>query len=71
MLRGAMISSANDGTDGHSASTGDELVVTEQVAAFLVRQRAAEIAEVLESFEQEATPGSGSDYKDASAQPNE
>jgi hypothetical protein len=34
-----------------SAGTGDEVVVSEQAAAFLIRQRAADIVEVIELAE--------------------
>ena len=34
-----------------SAGAGDEVVVSEETAAFLVRQRAVEIVEVIESGE--------------------
>jgi hypothetical protein len=33
---------------GTSAGAGDEVVVSEEVAAFLVRQRAADIVEVID-----------------------
>ena len=47
-----MFSFTSDGTQGKAADTGDEIVVPEKTAAFLVRQRAAEIIEV---FPMEAT----------------
>jgi hypothetical protein len=43
-----MLTSANDGSETPSAEPGGEVVVSEEVAAFLVRQRAAEIIEVIE-----------------------
>ena len=48
----AMVSFTSDGTQGNAADTGDEIVVPEKTAAFLMRQRAAEIIEV---FPMEAT----------------
>jgi hypothetical protein len=44
----AMLTATNDGTEAPSASSGDEVIVAEEVAAFLVRQRAAEVIEVIE-----------------------
>jgi hypothetical protein len=44
----AMLTANNDGTDMPSAGSGEEVVVAEEVASFLVRQRAAEIIEVIE-----------------------
>ena len=44
----AMLTATNDGTEAPSASSGEEVVVAEEVAAFLVRQRAAEVIEVIE-----------------------
>jgi hypothetical protein len=44
----AMLTSANDGSETPSAEPGGEVVVSEEVAAFLVRQRAAEVFEVIE-----------------------
>ena len=44
----AMLTATNDGTEAPSASSGDEVIVSEEVAAFLVRQRAAEVIEVIE-----------------------
>jgi hypothetical protein len=46
----AMVSFASDGPQGGggTAAAGDEIVVPETTAAFLVRQRSAEIIEVIE-----------------------
>jgi hypothetical protein len=44
-----MLAATNDGTDAPSASPGEEVVVAEKVAAFLVRQRAAVIIEIIEA----------------------
>ncbi len=38
-----------------SAGAGDEVIVSEEAAAFLVRQRAAEIVEVIEPSEKDRT----------------
>lgn len=43
-----MLTATNDGTEAPSASSGEEVIVAEEVAAFLVRQRAAEVIEVIE-----------------------
>jgi hypothetical protein len=43
-----MLTATNDGTDAPSASSGKEVVVAEEVAAFLVRQRAADVIEVIQ-----------------------
>lgn len=49
MLAGrSMLSAADDGTAPVTASSGEERVVNEKTAAFLVRHRAAEIIEVLD-----------------------
>jgi hypothetical protein len=42
-----MLTTTSDGTKAPSASSGDEVIVAEEVAAFLVRQRAAEVTEVI------------------------
>lgn len=53
----AMVSFASDGTQGGgTADAGDEIVVPEKTAAFLVRQRAAEIIEVIEDEPAAAEP---------------
>jgi len=44
----SMISATNDGSDAPSAGAGEEVVVAEEAAAFLIRERAAEIVEVIE-----------------------
>lgn len=44
----AVLTATNDGTEAPSASSGEEVVVAEKVAAFLVRQRAADVIEVIE-----------------------
>ena len=43
-----MLTATNDGTEAPSASSGDEVIVVEEVAAFLVRQHSAEVIEVIE-----------------------
>ncbi len=40
-----------DGTDAPQAGAGEEVVVSEHTAAFLVRNRAAEVIEVVEQGE--------------------
>jgi hypothetical protein len=54
----AMVSFASDGTQGGSgtAGAGDEIVVPETTAAFLVRQRSADIIEVIEEDPAAAEP---------------
>ena len=42
-----MLTATNDGAEAPSASPGEEVVVAEEVAAFLVRQRAADVIEVI------------------------
>jgi len=42
-----MFTATNDGTEAPAASSGEEVIVAEEVAAFLVRQRAAEVIEVI------------------------
>jgi hypothetical protein len=44
----ALLSATNDGSAAPSVGTGDVVVVIESTAAFLVRQRAAEILGVIE-----------------------
>jgi hypothetical protein len=39
-----------------SAGAGDEVVVSEEAAAFLIRHRAAEIIEVIEPSDDNQTP---------------
>ncbi len=46
-----LLSSTSDDTDGPQAGSGEEVVVSEHTAAFLVRQRAAEVIEVIEQPE--------------------
>jgi hypothetical protein len=48
------VGATNDGTTAPTAGARDELVVEEEVAAFLMGQRAAEIIEVIESPDGEA-----------------
>jgi len=43
-----MISATNDGSDVPSPHAGQEAIVSEKAAAFLVRERAAEVIEVIE-----------------------
>lgn len=43
-----MLTATNDRTAAPSASSGQEVIVAEDVAAFLVRQRAAEVIEFIE-----------------------
>jgi hypothetical protein len=43
-----MVSAASDGTNAPRAEAGEEVVVPEKTAAFLVRRRAAEIIEVID-----------------------
>ena len=54
-----MVSFASDGTQGEggTAAAGDEIVVPEKTAAFLVRQRTADIIEVIEDEPAAAEPG--------------
>jgi len=44
----AMLTATDDGTEAPSASSGDEVIVAEEVAAFLVRQRAAIVIDLIE-----------------------
>jgi hypothetical protein len=44
----SFIAATNDGSDAPSAGAGEEKVVREDVAAFLVRERAAQVIEVIE-----------------------
>ena len=55
----AMLTARNDGGKTPSGSGCEEVVVREGVAAFLVRQRAAEIIEVIERDDPE--PGGRSE----------
>jgi hypothetical protein len=49
MRRGrALLGMTNDGTDAPQAGAGEEVVVPEHTAAILVRNRAAEVIEVVE-----------------------
>lgn len=50
----AMLGMTNDGTDAPRAGAGEELVVSEHTAAFLVRNRAAEVIEIVEQPEDSA-----------------
>lgn len=43
-----MGTATSDGSKAYNARAGDEVVVPEVVAAFLVRRRAAEILEVID-----------------------
>lgn len=54
-----MGTSTSDGSRAYSASANDEIVVPEVVAAFLVRQRAAEILEVIPPPDGEPEEASG------------
>lgn len=52
MRRGrALLGMTNDGGKAPRADSEEEVVVSEHAAAFLVRNRAAEVIEVLESSE--------------------
>jgi hypothetical protein len=52
MRRGrALLGMTNDGTDAPQAGAGEEVVVFEHTAAFLVRNHAAEVIEVVEQAE--------------------
>lgn len=44
----AMLTATADGTRAPSASSGEEVVVAEEAAAFLIRQRAADVIEVIQ-----------------------
>jgi hypothetical protein len=44
-----MTSATRGGAGGQAAQAGDELVVSESTAAFLLRQRAAEVIEIIEA----------------------
>lgn len=55
----SMGTSTSDGSRAYSASANDEIVVPEVVAAFLVRQRAAEILEVIPPPDGEPEEASG------------
>ncbi|HZD87758.1 MAG TPA: hypothetical protein VE088_07110 [Gaiellaceae bacterium] len=50
----ALVGLTNDGTDAPQAVGDEEVLVSEQVAAFLVRGRAAEVVEVIEQPEDDA-----------------
>ncbi len=52
----AMLSSSSDGTQGEAAEAGEEIVLPEATAAFLVRQRAADISEVIDAPSGEPKP---------------
>lgn len=43
----AMLTAVEEGTDAPSAESGEEVSVTEEVAAFLVRERAADVVEII------------------------
>jgi hypothetical protein len=43
-----MLTATNDGTNAPSASSREEVTVAEEVAAFLVRQRAADVVEIID-----------------------
>ncbi len=51
-----MLSSSSDGTQGEAAEAGEEIVLPEATAAFLVRQRAADISEVIDAPSGEPKP---------------
>ena len=51
-----MLSSSSDGTPGQAAEAGEEIVVPEATAAFLVRQRAVDIIEVIDALKGEPSP---------------
>ena len=46
-----MSTASSDGSPAYAGSAGDEIVVPEHVAAFLVRRRSAEIIEVIDVAE--------------------
>lgn len=50
----ALLGMTNDGTNAPQAGAGEEMVVSEHTAAFLVRNRAAEVIEVVEQAEDSA-----------------
>jgi hypothetical protein len=50
----ALLGMTNDGTEPPRAGSAEEVVVDEHTAAFLVRNRAAEVIEVVESSEESA-----------------
>ena len=47
----ALLGATHDGTDAPQAGADEEVVVSEHTAAFLVRNRAAEVIEVIEQGE--------------------
>jgi hypothetical protein len=47
----ALLGMTNDGTDAPQAGSGEEVVVSEHTAAFLARNGAAEVIEVVEPSE--------------------
>jgi hypothetical protein len=47
----ALLGATNDGTHAAQAGADDEVVVPEDTAAFLVRNRAAKVIEVVERVE--------------------
>jgi hypothetical protein len=55
----AMASFASDGTEGSgaTAAAGEEIVVPEQTAAFLVRRHAAEVIEAIDAEEKQVPGG--------------
>jgi hypothetical protein len=50
----ALLGMTNDGTKAPQADSGEEAVVSEHAAAFLARNRAAEVIEVVEPSEDNA-----------------
>ena len=53
MRRGrALLGATSDGTEPPRAGSEEEVVLSEHTAAFLVRQRAAEVIEVIEPSEE-------------------
>jgi hypothetical protein len=51
-----MLAATNEGSEAPSASSGEEVVVAEGVAAFLVRERAAEVIKVIEPADPDPEP---------------
>lgn len=47
----ALLGMRNDGSEATQADSGEEVIVSEHAAAFLARNRAAEVMEVVEPSE--------------------
>jgi hypothetical protein len=45
----ALMGATNDGTEAPQGSSGQEVVVDERTAAFLIRHRAAEVIETIDA----------------------